>query len=387
MNFARLGDVCNFTSGGTPSRSVDSYFQGEIPWITGADITGPVAYAARSYISPEAVAKSATSVVTEGTVLLVTRTSVGKVAVAGRDIAFSQDITAVKPHPGVACASYITQMLRLHQPTLERQARGATIKGVTRRDVESLEIPLPPLDEQRRIAAILDKADELRTKRREALVHLDTLTQSLFHSQFNADADSWITVPLEEVAEVQGGLQVTRKRDALPSRAPYLRVANVYRGRLDLGVIKEIGLTPTERQRTTLQPGDLLIVEGHGNPEEIGRCGLWSGEVANCVHQNHLIRVRADISRVNPVFAMHFLNSLKGRQYLLRAANTTSGLNTISTSTVKTCPMSVPPLEVQQTFATRVAAVERLKEIHLKHLVELDALFASLQHRAFKGEL
>jgi type I restriction enzyme S subunit len=204
---------------------------------------------------------------------------------------------------------------------------------------------------------------------------------------FRTGVDSYITVTVDEIAEVQGGLQVTSKRDALPGRAPYLRVANVYRGWLDLSVIKEIGLTPAERQRTTLQRGDLLIVEGHGNPEEIGRCGLWAGEVANCVHQNHLIRVRPDVGRVNPVYAMHFLNSLNGRRFLLRAANTTSGLNTISTSTVKACPITVPPLELQQTFATRVAAVERLKELHREHLAKLDALFASLQHRAFKGEL
>ena len=132
---------------------------------------------------------------------------------------------------------------------------------------------------------------------------------------------------------------------------------------------------------------DLLVVEGHGNPSEIGRVALWDGSISGCVHQNHIIRVRFEIRTVVPRYACEYLNSPGGRRHLLRAGKTTSGLNTISVSEVRTAPLTLPPVEIQRDFARRVAAVEKLKATHRASLTELDALFASLQHRAFRGEL
>ena len=161
-----LGPICSFLNGGTPSRRVARYYQGDVPWITGADISGPRADTARSFVTEEAIRESATNRVPAGTVLLVTRTSVGKAAVAAMELCFSQDITAITPDPHCLDTSYLVHFLRTKQPQLERMARGATIKGVTREVVANLAIPLPSLPEQRRIAAILDKADALRAKRR-----------------------------------------------------------------------------------------------------------------------------------------------------------------------------------------------------------------------------
>jgi type I restriction enzyme S subunit len=136
-----------------------------------------------------------------------------------------------------------------------------------------------------------------------------------------------------------------------------------------------------------LKKDDLLIVEGHGNPEEIGRGALWDGSVDRCVHQNHLIRVRFGIGKILPLYACVYLNSPGGRRHLLRAGKTTSGLNTISVSEVRAAPIAQPPFPLQQDFARRVAAVEKLKAAHRASRAELDALFAALQHRAFRGEL
>jgi uncharacterized phage-associated protein len=262
--------------------------------------------------------------------------------------------------------------------------------NITQGDIRSAPIPLPPIEEQRRIAAILDQAETLRTQRRQALAHLDTLTQSLFLDMFGdpvVNPNGWPLSTIGKIAEVQGGLQVTTARKDLPLEVPYLRVANVYRGFLDLAEIKSIRGTPAEVARTTLEKGDLLVVEGHGNPNEIGRAALWTGEVSGCVHQNHLIRARFDLSKVVPVFACEYVNSPGGRRHLLRAGKSTSGLNTISVSNVRETPVALPPLALQQTFATRIQAIEALKATHRTALAQLDALFASLQQRAFSGEL
>jgi type I restriction enzyme S subunit len=180
---------------------------------------------------------------------------------------------------------------------------------------------------------------------------------------------------------------VTSARKDLPLEAPYLRVANVYRGFLKLTEIKTIRATTAEILRTTLVKEDLLVVEGHGNPREIGRAALWTGEIPNCVHQNHLIRVRFDTNKVVPIFACEYMNSPGGRRHLLRSGKTTSGLNTISVSNVRETPVAVPPLPLQKEFANRIRSIEALKVVHQSAMREVEALFSSLQHRAFRGEL
>ncbi len=267
---------------------------------------------------------------------------------------------------------------------------GTTRGKLTKGGAAEIPVPVPPLEEQRRIAAILDQAETLRTQRRTALALLDSLTQSLFLDMFGdpvVNSKGWSMSTIGDLAEVQGGLQVTSARKNLPVEVPYLRVANVYRGVLNLSEIKTIRATPTEIQRTTLVNNDLLVVEGHGNPNEIGRAALWNGEIEQCVHQNHLIRARFDCTKVEPVFASEYVNSPGGRQHLLRAGKSTSGLNTISVSNVRETPIALPPLPLQQTFATRIASIEALKATHRRALAALDALFASLQQRAFTGAL
>src|SRR5437016_5956715 len=113
-----ISEICSFHNGGTPSKSIDRYFRGSIPWITGADITSPVVTKARSFITEESIEASATNRVSAGTVFLVTRTSVGKVAIAGVDLCFSQDITALKPDISRLHAAYLAEFLPLIRPAL-----------------------------------------------------------------------------------------------------------------------------------------------------------------------------------------------------------------------------------------------------------------------------
>ena len=175
----KLGDVCTFTSGGTPSKDIVDFWRGEIPWISSADIVNDVIQKPRHYLSNSALNSSSTNLVPPGTLLAVTRTGVGKVAITDFDLCFSQDITAL--HLDANCyPKYIAYALKVLSSSLIAQARGATIKGITRTVLASLRIPLPPLAEQKRIAAILDKAEEIRRKREEAVEKLDQLAQSVF---------------------------------------------------------------------------------------------------------------------------------------------------------------------------------------------------------------
>src|SRR5205085_4267949 len=104
--------------------------------------------------------------------------------------------------------------------------------------------------------------------------------------------EGWIWTNIEQVGEVSGGLTKNQKRERLPLKMPYLRVANVYAGELDLAEVKNIGIEESELGRVLLTAGDLLVVEGNGSIDQIGRVALWDGRIEPCLHQNHLIKVR-----------------------------------------------------------------------------------------------
>lgn len=306
---------------------------------------------------------------------------------------FSNHFLRLRPGAGQIDGRYLTRWLNLQfqHGQFKAMCRQWVNQATVGRDaLLSLRVPFPPLPEQRRIAEILDKADALRTKRRAALAQLGTITQSIFLDMFGDPATNpkeWPVLTVGDVADVQGGLQVTRARHGLPLEVPYLRVGNVYRGSLDLREIKRMRVTEVELARTTLRTGDLLIVEGHGNPEEIGRGALWDGSIERCVHQNHLIRLRFVRERVEPLYACEYLNSPGGRRHLLRAGKTTSGLNTISVSEVRGTPIAVPDGGAQRRFTERVMKLRKTSETHHASLREIDALFATLQDRAFRGRM
>lgn len=298
----------------------------------------------------------------------------------------STDILPIKPGPSLD-RRYLLHYLRTPRMVSRaaNKAVGINLPRLSPNVLESFQILLPPVDEQRRIAAVLDAAEALGAKRRQALAKLDSLTQAIFVDMFGAGGG--MLTPLGQLSDVQSGLQVTSKRKGHPIEVPYLRVANVHRGSLDLSEVKTIRVFEREIERTRLAKDDLLVVEGHGNKDEIGRVGLWDGSIEPCVHQNHLIRVRCDRDLLHPRFAESFMNSWVGRRALLRAANTTSGLNTISTTDVRGVQIPLPAIADQQRFVEAANQVDRQRDVMRMSEAELDTLFASLQQRAFRGEL
>ncbi|MDY6908598.1 MAG: restriction endonuclease subunit S [Thermodesulfobacteriota bacterium] len=196
-----------FISGGTPTTKIEEYWQGDIPWITGADFLNGEVTIGRRYINKAAVNNSATNIVPRGSILMVTRTGVGKIAIAPADIAISQDITGIVPKSGLS-AKYILSAIRNKMAIILAAQRGATIKGVTRKDIEILPIPLAPPSEQRRIVEILDQADALRKKRAEADAKASRILPALFYKMFGDPATNpkgWPTDKLGNLFDVVGG--------------------------------------------------------------------------------------------------------------------------------------------------------------------------------------
>ncbi len=195
-------------------------------------------------------------------------------------------------------------------------------------------------------------------------------------------------VKLSDVSEVSSGLTLNSQRSSKKeSLFPYLRVANVYRNRLDLSEIKNIHISGSEIDRYMLKKDDVLIVEGHGNIEEIGRAAVWNEEIANCVHQNHIIKVRLNENYVRPYFVSYFLNMYGNKGYFYSKSRTTSGLNTISTNKVRDVEIFLPPIDLQSMFEKIVLGIEKTQQSQKQSSLETNNLFDALMQKAFTGEL
>ena len=192
---------------------------------------------------------------------------------------------------------------------------------------------------------------------------------------------------LSEVADITSGLTKGRKLRGQPTReVSYLAVVNVQDKHLVLDPLKRIKATDAEIQRYRLVRNDLLLTEG-GDPDKLGRGTLWRSEVDECIHQNHVFRVRLHDERWDPVFLNWLVGSEKGKRYFLQQAKQTTGIATINKTQLSRFPLLLPPIAVQRRFADFVESVEQQRSTQRAHLEELDTLFASLQSRAFLGDL
>jgi type I restriction enzyme S subunit len=387
-----LGSVCSFLNGGTPSKSVERYFKGDIPWITGADITSPVVSTARSFITKEAIENSATNYVTAGTILLVTRTSVGKVATAGLDLCFSQDITALSPDTSRLHPPYLVEFLKTRATHFESQARGATIKGITRQVLTDIQVPLPSLAEQRRIAAVLDKADELRAKRRAALAELDTLTQSIFLEMFGDPSTNPKKLPRRTLVSICGspndikcgpfGTQLARS-EFREKGVPLWGIKNVNKF---FALPTHDFIEPQTAKRLmqySIEPGDIVMTR----KGTVGNCAVYPATQPVGIMHSDLLRLRVDRNICDPTFLAHQLHNSRDVERQLSLISGGAVMPGINVTRLKNLEVLVPAITSQLEFGRRIAAVEALKSKHRTALAELDSLFASLQHRAFRGEL
>jgi type I restriction enzyme S subunit len=321
----------------------------------------------------------------------------GKIAEADIPCEFgfgSTEFHVVRPSRDVLDGRFLLHVLRGPKFRAQGERRMTGSAGQRRVPVDFLstfDIPFPPLLEQRRIAEILDKADALRAKRRAALAQLDILTQSIFLAMFGDPATNpkgWSEGDcLGDVADIVSGITKGRKLNGQATRTvPYLAVVNVQDRALDLSRVKSIDATESEIARYRLMANDLLLTEG-GDPDKLGRGTLWSSELPECIHQNHIFRVRLTTDRLHPLFLNWLVGSRRGRNYFLRSAKQTTGIASINMTQLRGFPLLVPPIEHQRSFAERAADVSRLKRQLSATERATDALFASLQHRAFRGEL
>ena len=278
---------------------------------------------------------------------------------------------------------------RLCGAGLNQMNRAAAVPGLNREDAYRVEILLPPLEEQRRIAAILDQAETLRTQRRTALALLDSLTQSLFLDMFGDPAinqKGWEVKTIEELCEVKGGKRLPKGAEYSPTPTPhrYIRVTNLSNGQVDQSQL--LYLTPEIQKsigRYIVNTGDVII-------SIAGSIGLVAPVPASLDGANLTENAAKLVQRRDGNYLPDFLAFMLGTKAIQDQIQSHVGQVTIGKLAlfrIEKLTIPLPPLPLQQTFATRIASIEALKATHRRALAALDALFASLQQRAFTGAL
>lgn len=250
--------------------------------------------------------------------------------------------------------------------------------------LRELRFPNVAEKEQRRIVELLEQSDELRQQRAEADQLAGRILPALFHKMFGSLES---VKPLSALADVVSGVAKGRKFNGQPPMTvPYVRVANVQDGYLDLSELKLIEALPGEVEELSLKRGDVLLTEG-GDFDKLGRGAMLDRDLPDCIHQNHVFRVRCGPSKLLPEYFAAFLLSANARRYFLQCAKKTSNLASINMSQLRALPVPVPPLPLQKVFAERVREIREMETAQAESRARLECLFQSMLHRAFTGEL
>ena len=385
----KLGDICSFQSGGTPSKANADYYCGDIPWITTVALNGQTIgkTAAVDWITEKAIEESAAKIVPARSIMVGTRVGVGKVAINEVPMSTNQDIISlVGVNESLWSKEYICKLIQSKETYLKSQARGATIKGIKIDVLASLDIPDVPLDLQQEIVAVLDKVQSILVARRLQLSALDDLIKARFVEMFGdplLNPKNWQEKKLEEIADIVSGITKGRKvQSADLYEVPYMAVSNVKDGYIDWTTVKTILATKAEIKQFRLLPNDVLMTEG-GDPDKLGRGAIIHEPPSDCIHQNHIFRVRLDQSKITPEFMGQYLQHQKAKRYFLGCAKQTTGIASINMKQLRALPMLMPPIGLQREFATFVAQIDKSKSAIQKSLDETQILFDSLMQKYF----
>jgi type I restriction enzyme, S subunit len=381
VKFVALGEVVEIKGGGTPSKDVADYWDGDIPWASVKDFKGMTLSSTVDRISASGVRNSATQIIPAGNIIVPTRMAVGKAAVNTIDMAINQDLKAILPGPKVQ-VRYLLYALLANAKLLEDQATGATVKGIKLDALRTLQIPLPPLEEQKRIAAILDQAGALRRLRARVLDRLNALGQAIFHEMFGdprTNPMGWATSRLEDLGELERGVSKHRPRNDPALLGGYhalIQTGDVARAgdyiRSFTSTYSDLGLKQSRKW-----PKGTLCITIAANIADTAILGF------DACFPDSVVGFNSGSEAMN-FFVHRWFATVKS--HLEQIAPTVAQKN-INLAILRELPVIQPDLRLVEEFFRREAALHHQKKMAEIASSDLNTLFTSLQHRAFRGEL
>lgn len=383
---AKLGDVCTVVSGTTPKSDHPEYWDGEINWVTPAELTDDsnIIFESQRKITQQAVKDSSLKAIPAGTVLLSSRAPIGKVAIAGTEMYCNQGFK------NLICTEriynrYLYHFLRNNTAYLNSLGRGATFKEISKSIVENIEIPLPPLDEQRKIAAVLDKVSDLIAKRRQQLDKLDTLVKARFVEMFGDfvyDRNRWQICEIGDVADTIDPQPSHRTPPISSDGVPYIGIAecNYKTHFIDFDKARKVGQNVLMEHlgRYSLSEGDFII----GKIGTIGK-PFFIPAKQNYTLSANTVLIKPIKDKVVPQFLFAiFQSEYMGR--IIDAEKKSTSQPAFGIQKVRRIEIPMPPMALQEQFAAFGVQVDKLKLTIQRSCEALETLKKALMQKYFK---
>jgi type I restriction enzyme S subunit len=380
MNLAPLVDVADIFMGQSPPGSTYNSDGKGLPFFQGKTDFGDIYPTVRMYCTePKRIAEV-------NDILISVRAPVGPTNLAPIKSAIGRGLAAIRCKENTD-VKYLLYFLRYNEPRLAQLGKGSTFEAIGRDELEDMRVPLPPLPEQQRIAAILDRADRLRRTRRYAAQLSETFLQAVFVRMFGdarTNPMGWDVETLEDL-ETKFDYGTSAKCTSEQRGLPVLRIPNILHSDIDLNDLKYAELPDKEARKLLLAKGELIFVRTNGNPDYVGRCAVFNLD-AKYLFASYLIRAKLDTSKLVPLFVQAHLTSRAGRKAMSPFIRTTAGQSNIGTEGLGQIPVPLPPLALQEKFARIVQQFERLRAQQREAERQAEHLFQTLLHRAFSGE-
>ena len=373
-----------FISGGTPNIKNQEYGE-RYTWVNnGADILDGEVTLGRRFINKSAVEESATNIIPAGSILMVTRTGVGKIAITPIDIAISQDITGIVIKKGII-PKFVISAINLRMSILLAAQRGATIKGITRNDLKQLKIPLPATSEQCRIVEILDQADHLRKLRADADVKAQRIMSVLFIKMFgdpSTNPKGW-----EQKSLAQTGSKVRYGLGQPPERAsdgvPLIRATNIKQGFISKENMVYVNPNSVPSTRNAfLGENEVLVVRSGAYTGDVAQVTkAWKGSVVGY----DLVITPSDELRAEFIES-YLLTPYIQKNYFV-AHKSRAGQPHLNANQLENAPFYVPLKERQDDYKNMVEGVRKLNAKRENSKEQIQKIFQVILHRAFTGDL
>ncbi|TNY99739.1 restriction endonuclease subunit S [Vibrio parahaemolyticus] len=385
----KLGNLVSIKGGGTPSKKIEEYWNGNIPWASVKDLKSRLLLSTEDSITQLGVEKSATNIISKGTIIVPTRMALGKVAIAGVDLAINQDLKALLVNDsGVLDRDYLARLLESKAKYIESEGKGATVKGITIDFLKELNVPLPPLAEQKRIAAILDKADAIRQKRKQAIELADEFLRSVFLDMFGdpvTNPKGWEVKPLSELIADGDKINygIVQPGEHIDGGVPIVRVGDIADGKINKSNLKCVLKEIDKKNKKSRLVGDEILITCVG--ATVGKVALADSSLKGFNTVRALTRVRLN-HQVNRQFVFRYLQSPFIKNYFQMQLRTVAQ-PTLNGKQIGETPIMLPEKDVQKAFLDIAEKVQSKASLALRQLVKADELFNSLSQKAFSGQL
>lgn len=382
----RLGDIAETTSGGTPNRSNESFWNGHIPWLKSGELNDGIVVSAEEFITEDGLKNSSTKLFQKGTLLLAMYgATAGKLGILDFDSTTNQALCGIKPIKESFDNKFLFNFLLFKRNQIIKDSIGGAQPNISQSYIRDMQIPLPPLPTQQRIATILDKADELRKKDKQLLAKYDALLQSVFYDMFGDPIKNdrkWEKEKIEDVSDSRLGKMLDVKKITGKFLYKYLGNSNVSWHGFNLTNLNEMDFSDNDKRTFNLQVGDILMCEGG----EVGRCAIWKENNSEVFFQKALHRIRVDRKKSTPeyfVWLMYFLAKNGG----LKDFTTSATIAHLTGIKLKSIKIPLPPINLQNRFASIAENVQQQKQQIKKQMEQSEKLFQGLLQKAFNGEL